>query len=426
MLSILQWLCPTAEAAQPANFWQVLLVAVVWLVLRQLIRTDEAKVSALLENKKRYSPRIWWSRNAILPVLSLVLILCVVGFEFFGIPVPALRVAAVLFILWTLIGLATAFIPDAFWAESTAVVLTVITLFPILTVDDTLIAFLDKLQLPIPAGDSNLSVWKLFTVAASVAVAIWIGLGISQFIERRVESIDRITPSTRALIEKIIRVIFIIFALVVGLTSVGVNLSALTVFGGAFALGLGFGLQKIVSNLISGFILLSDRSIKPGDVIEMQDSETYGWINSLRARYVSVITRDGTEHLIPNEDLITQKVINWSFSHDRVRIKAKVGVSYKEDPHQVIAICKEAALKQDRVLKDPSPVCLLTGFGDSSVDLELRFWIRDPNQGVANIRSIVLLEIWDRFKETGIEIPFPQRDLHLKSGWPPEPPPSQE
>lgn len=426
MTNALEWLCPTAQAAQPENFWQVLLVAAIWGVLRFVVKPDEAKIKSLLETSERYSPRLWFARNAILPALTLVLIVVVAGFEVMGIPVPAIRVATVLLFIWSLIGLATSFIPDAFWAESTALVLTVMTIFPVLTVDDTLIQFLDQMQLPIPAGENNLSVWKLFTVAASVAVAIWIGLGLSQFIERRVETIDRIDASTRALVEKIIRVIFIIFALIVGLTSVGVNLSALTVFGGAFALGLGFGLQKIVSNLISGFILLSDRSIKPGDVIEMQDSNTYGWINSLRARYVSVITRDGTEHLIPNEDLITQKVINWSFSHDRVRIKAQVGVSYKEDPHRVIEICQEAAKKHKRVLDDPAPVCLLTGFGDSSVDLELRFWIRDPNQGVANLRSAVLLEIWDRFKEEGIEIPFPQRDLHLKSGWPPEKEPEQE
>ncbi len=420
MTNVLQWLCPTVEASRPENFWQVLIVAALWGILRFIVKPDETKIKNLLETSQRYSPKIWFARNAILPVLAIALIVVTAGLELAGIPVPALRVAAFLMVLWSLIGVATSFIPDAFWAESTAVVLTVITAFPVLTVDDTLIQFLDQLQLPIPAGDTNLSVWKLFTVAASVAVAIWIGLGLSQFLERRVETIDRINPSTRALIEKIIRVIFIIFALVVGLTSVGVNLSALTVFGGAFALGLGFGLQKIVSNLISGFILLSDRSIKPGDVIEMVDTDTYGWINSLRARYVSVITRDGTEHLIPNEDLITQKVINWSFSHDRVRIKAQVGVSYKEDPHKVIEICQTAAAKQSRVLKDPAPVCLLKGFGDSSVDLELRFWIRDPNQGVANIRSAVLLEIWDRFKDEGIEIPFPQRNLHLKSGWPPE------
>lgn len=128
-----------------------------------------------------------------------------------------------------------------------------------------------------------------------------------------------------------------------------------------------------------------------------------------------MVTRDGTEHLLPNEDLITHRVVNWTYSNDHIRLKAKVGVAYHEDPHRVMKICEEAALSLPRVLKNPAPKCLLLGFGDSSVDLELRFWIGDPSEGVTNIRSAVLLKIWDRFKEEGIEIPFPQRDLHIRS-----------
>ncbi|WOO43540.1 mechanosensitive ion channel family protein [Rubellicoccus peritrichatus] len=416
MFSPFQYYCPAVEAARPENYWQVIIVAVLWLGVRQLMKAREAVARETDVEDKRYCPRIWLARNATLPVLAVVLVIIATAFELSGISVPVLRLGATLFSLWTLIGIATAFIPDRFWAESTAVVFFAITTFAMLTVDDELIDFLDSLQLPISAGGTSLSVWKLFTVATSLGIAIWIGLGLSKFLERRVQSLDRISGSTRALIEKVIRVIFIIFAMVVGLTSVGINLSALTVFGGAFALGLGFGLQKIVSNLISGFILLSDSSIKPGDVIELDD--TYGWINTLRARYVSVITRDGTEHLIPNEDLITQKVVNWSFTHDRVRLKAPIGIAYKEDPHRVIKICIEAASTHPRVLEDPAPACLLKGFGDSSVDLELRFWIRDPHKGVSNVRSAVLLEVWDRFQAEGIEIPYPQHDLHIKTATP--------
>ena len=183
--------------------------------------------------------------------------------------------------------------------------------------------------------------------------------------------------------------------------------------GGAIGLGLGFGLQKVVSNFISGILLLVDNSIKPGDVIEIDG--TYGWINNLRARYASVITRDGTEHLIPNEDLITQRVINWTFTNNLVRMKVPIGVSYDSDPHQCLELVIAAAQSVDRVLLEPTPVCHVLGFGDSSIDLELRFWISDPTNGVANVKSQVLLNIWDTFKENNIEIPYPQSDLHIRS-----------
>jgi small-conductance mechanosensitive channel len=156
---------------------------------------------------------------------------------------------------------------------------------------------------------------------------------------------------------------------------------------------------------------LLDRSIKPGEVIEI--AVTYGWITRLNARFVSVSTRDGIEHLIPNEDLITQRVTNWSYSDDQVRLHVGVGIGYRSDVHEAMRLCIEAAKDVKRVLEAPTPVCLLKGFGDSAINLELRFWIRDPRNGTANVRSEVMLGIWDRFREHDIELPFPQRDLHI-------------
>ena len=179
---------------------------------------------------------------------------------------------------------------------------------------------------------------------------------------------------------------------------------------------LNFGLQKIISNLISGILLLLDKSIKPGDVITIGD--TYGWINSLGARYVSLVTREGKEFLIPNEDLITHQVENWSFSDNAVRLKVPVGISYHADVRLAMNLCVEAAKENNRVIGVPEPVCLLGGFGDSSVDLELRFWIDDPINGLGNVKSQVLLAIWDKFHQHNIEIPFPQRDLHIRSPQP--------
>jgi small-conductance mechanosensitive channel len=200
----------------------------------------------------------------------------------------------------------------------------------------------------------------------------------------------------------------------IALSTIGLDLSSFAILGGAIGVGIGFGLQKVVSNLVSGLILLIDRSIKPGDVIEIEG--TYGWINSLRARYASVITRDGKEHLIPNEDLITNRVINWSFSDRNVRVRVPVGISYDANPRDAIKLCLDSANASARTLQNPEPKCLVTGFGENSIDLELRFWIDDPSNGVGNIRSEVLLGIWDRFKENGVNIPFPQRDVRIIKG----------
>jgi small-conductance mechanosensitive channel len=169
----------------------------------------------------------------------------------------------------------------------------------------------------------------------------------------------------------------------------------------------------MVSNFVSGITILLDRSIKPGDVIAV--GETYGRVQSLGARYISIVARDGREFLIPNEDLVTQQVENWTYSSDQIRLKIPIGISYDSDPRRAIGLCIEAAAAVERVLESPSPSCLLMGFGDSAINLELRFWIGDPKNGVTNVKSDVLLQIWDRFQEHGIEIPNPQRDMNITS-----------
>jgi len=234
---------------------------------------------------------------------------------------------------------------------------------------------------------------------------------VGQFADARIRAIDDLAPSMKVLVSKMARALLIVIALLWGLNIIGVELTAFAVFSGAIGLGIGFGLQKVVSNLISGFILLADKSIKPGDVISVED--TYGRISQLAARYVSVVARDGREFLIPNEDLITNKVVNWSFSSELVRLDVHFGVSYKADPHQVRPLACEAAGSQDRVVSQPAPVCHITGFGDSSVDYILRFWITDPTGGLTNIRGNVYLALWDAFQEAGISIPFPQREVRM-------------
>ncbi len=262
-------------------------------------------------------------------------------------------------------------------------------------------------------GKSNLSILDLVNGIFILLFLLWISSLLGSAGETRIRQLPNLPPSLQVLLAKVVRVFLIFISFLVAMSTIGLDLSSFALLGGAIGVGIGFGLQKVVSNLVSGLILLLDRSIKPGDVIEIDN--TYGWINSLRARYASIITRDGKEHLIPNEDLITNRVVNWSFSDKNIRVRVPVGISYDSDPRLAMELCVDAARSNGRVLHDPAPRCLLTGFGDNSVDLELRFWINDPSNGVGNARSDVLLAIWDRFKDAGISIPFPQRDLHLKS-----------
>ena len=244
-------------------------------------------------------------------------------------------------------------------------------------------------------------------------VALWLASGLSDLLDRRLGRSQSLSPSMRVLTTKLTRLLLISAAILITLSEVGIDLTAFAVFSGALGVGLGFGLQKIFSNLVSGIILLIDRSIKPGDVISL--GQTYGWINHLGARYASVITRDGKEHLIPNEELITQRVENWSFSDNLVRLRIPIGIAYHSDPRLAIKLCVDAAEMVPRVQLKPEPRCLLTSFGDNALTLELRFWINDPANGRGSVISDILLNIWDRFQEHGIDVPFPQRDLHLKS-----------
>ena len=187
---------------------------------------------------------------------------------------------------------------------------------------------------------------------------------------------------------------------------------------GAIGLGIGFGLQKVVSNLFSGFLLLMDQSIQPGDVIELESSGTFGWVNNMAARYTEIVTRDNKSYLIPNEELVTQRVVNWSHGNKLVRVEVLFGVHYDSDPHEVIRIAVEAATKPERVISNREAVCWLKEFGDSSINFALRFWIKDADQGITNIKGEVLLALWDAFKANNIAIPYPHREVFIHQAKP--------
>ena len=270
--------------------------------------------------------------------------------------------------------------------------------------------FLDDLA--IETGGFRISALGIISAIAVIGVFFALARITSKTTAARIRSNQDISPSMQVLAVKGVQVVLYGCAFFLGVKAVGIDLTGLAVLSGAIGVGLGFGLQKVVSNLVSGVIILLDKSIKPGDVISL--GETFGWINALGARYVSVVTRDGKEYLIPNEDLITGQVVNWSHSDEFVRLDIFFGTSYGCDPHQVRKLAIEAAAAVDRVLSHPKlPVCHIVGFGDSSVDYILRFWIRDPTGGLTNIRGNVYLALWDAFKAHDISIPFPQREVRM-------------
>lgn len=312
---------------------------------------------------------------------------------------------------WVVIRVVSQLIRDPVWAGLFACAAWVVAALSIVDLLEPSIDLLDTASITI--GGIRVSALIVMKGVATLILLLWVATITSRLLEQRVQNLPNLTPSVQVLIGKLIKIVFITVAILVAINSVGIDLTALAVFSGAVGVGLGFGLQKVVSNFVSGIILLLDRSVKPGDTIAV--AGYYGRIDSLGARYASVITRDGVEHLIPNEEFITTRVENWSFSNELVRLRKTVGVHYKSDIHKAIELCLDAAANTDRILKDPKPACLLSDFGDSSVDLEIRFWIRDPMNGRANVTSELLLGIWDRFAEHDIEIPYPQRDLHLRS-----------
>ncbi|MBW4709491.1 mechanosensitive ion channel [Roseobacter sp. YSTF-M11] len=318
--------------------------------------------------------------------------------------------AATLAVVWTCIAYAARFVRNRFLRRLVTWGLWIYATLYFVGVSDEVSEFLDDIALDV--GDFHLSLLTLISAAVVIGVFFTVARLISSTTASSIRKNEDISPSMQVLAVKAVQITLYGFAFFMGVKAVGIDLTGLAVLSGAIGVGLGFGLQKVVSNLVSGVIILLDKSIKPGDVISL--GETFGWINALGARYVSVVTRDGKEYLIPNEDLITGQVVNWSHSNEYVRLDIFFGTSYGCDPHLVRKLAIEAAADVDRVLSHPKlPVCHIVGFGDSSVDYILRFWIRDPTGGLTNIRGNVYLALWDVFKENDISIPFPQREVRM-------------
>jgi small-conductance mechanosensitive channel len=329
--------------------------------------------------------------------------------------------ALLLALAWLVISIVSHVLRSRLVGRLFAVVGWIYVAAAILGITDDLALVLDNIAFEF--GSNRWSLLWLLQLIAVFGILLWIAFSLGNVLDHQIQRSDELTPSLRILIGKVVRATLLGIAVLVGLSSLEIDLTVFAVFAGALGVGLGFGLQRIVSNFISGIVILLDRSIEPGDTISLghaagvtpMSADMFGWVKELRARFVSVVTRDGREYLIPNEEFITREVINWSYSDELVRLDVKFRVSYDSDPHEVQRLAIEAAAAVPRVVPDRSPACWLASFGEFSLEFLLRFWIRDPQNGLASVQGTVLLAIWDKLKEAGIEVPYPRREIRLAS-----------
>lgn len=322
-----------------------------------------------------------------------------------------------LLMAWIGIRFIVNFIANPFARKTAAIIIYGIAALSIFGILDETAGALDSLGVNI--GSFRLSALTVTKGVLALAALIYIANVLANLADRQINKVTSLSASSRVLITKIARVFLIITALLIGVTTAGIDLSLLAVFSGAVGLGIGFGLQKGISNLFSGMLLLMDESIKPGDIIELPVTEgagavtTFGWVNHMGARYTEIVTRDNKSFLVPNEDFITQKVVNWSHGDTLVRLEVKFGVHYNSNPHQVKELAEKAAVTVARVVETPTPLCWLTEFGDSGLNFVLRFWIKDAEKGVTNVRGQVLMALWEAFKQNGVQIPYPHREVYI-------------
>ncbi len=427
-----------AGLAEPALWWQagVVLgcVLVAWLTHRRygawLRRNDDAGARGAGELRASGQQRLrvaiaGASRHLAFPAMLCVALLLGWG-VFRGLRLPNAM-------LWLALSLAFAFLlvrlvvhlleramkPGPLLRASENTIVAIVWVGLALYLLDWLPLLIRALdQAAVTIGDTRISALAVVNAILVGLLVMLLALWLARLIERTVMTSENLSSSLRLGISKAAKLVLLVLAVVVALQIAGVNLSALAVVGGTLGLGIGLGLQRIVSNFLSGFILLAERSVKPGDVITVEDQSgsRYGWVHELRARYIVIRDRDGVDTLVPNENLIINPVINWSYGGDSIRLKLPVQISYDDDPEQAMALLIESAAGHQRVLDDPSPAARLMGFGADGIDLELRVWITHPEQGVNNVRSEINLAIWRAFKRHRVTMPFPQRDVRIIRG----------
>src|SRR3979411_2793755 len=322
-----------------------------------------------------------------------------------------LAVAANLAFAWLIIRLVTSVIRNAFIVRLVSLSAWLVAALSILGQLQPALEALDSVSIVL--GGLRLTPLLLIKLTVLLAVALWLTSIASNFVESRITRSGDLTPSIQVLLVKMIRLGLMIFAVAVAMSAVGIDLSALAIFSGAAGVGIGFGLQKIVANFISGIILLADKSVKPGDLVTIGDSS--GRISAMKTRYISVAAGDGREILIPNEDLVTQKVVNWTYTDKNTLVKVNFGTGYDADPRLVCRLAIEVAEAAPRAIKGKPPDCIPTAFAEVGMKFSLTFWIADPD-GMDNVKSDVMLSLWEAFKREGIRVPYPVREIRIRGG----------
>jgi small-conductance mechanosensitive channel len=321
-----------------------------------------------------------------------------------------LSVAANLAFAWLIIRLVTSVIRNTFVVRLVSLSAWLVAALSILGQLEPTIEALDSVSIVL--GGLRLTPLLLIKLGVLLVVALWLSNIASNFVESRITRSGDLTPSIQVLLVKMVRLALMIFAVAVVMSAVGVNLSALAIFSGAAGVGIGFGLQKIVANFISGIILLADKSVKPGDLVTIGDSS--GRISAMKTRYISVAAGDGREFLIPNEDLVTQKVTNWTYTDKNTLVKVNFGTNYDADPRLVCKLAIDIAAAAKRAIRLKPPNCLLTEFAEAGIKFSLTFWIADPD-GMDIVKSEVMLALWEAFKREGIRVPY-VREIRVRGG----------
>jgi small-conductance mechanosensitive channel len=322
-----------------------------------------------------------------------------------------LEISAKLALAWLIIRLVTSLIRNEFVVRVVSLAAWLVAALSILGELEPAVDALDSVAIVL--GGLRLTPLLLLKLGVLLAFALWLTNIASNFLETRITQSRDLTPSIQVLLVKMMRLALIILAITIVMSAVGINLSALAIFSGAVGVGIGFGLQKIVANFISGVILLADKSVKPGDLVTIGDSS--GRISAMNTRYISVAAGDGREFLIPNEDLITQKVVNWTYTDKNTLVKVNFSTNYDADPRLVCKLAVEAAAASPRATEGKTPNCILTDFAEAGMKFTLTFWISDPD-GMDRVKSDVMLTLWDAFKHDDIRVPYPVREIRIRGG----------
>ena len=411
------------DLSHPIGFIQIGAIGVTYLIawlfavkIHQYLEKNTEKVKAHM--RLVLSPLHF---AIVLKYLFWLLFLwfCQVLFKKFAMPVGVLHMTLTFVMALLVVRFASFYIKSTFWSRFIYVVILIVLSLRIFKLWEPTVHLLDSMTIGL--GEVSISIGGLIE-AIIVFILLWAAASTAnRFLANWLTTASKLTYSDRTLIQRVIKAAMAVMVILISLKAAGIHLAAVVVTGGAIGFAIGLGLQKIGSNMVSGIMLLISKPIQQGDVIALEKGfagTSYGWVTQIGLNYVQVATRNGSLELIPNEVFVTQKIQNLSYSDNLIRLAIPLGISYGSDLKKAISLAISAAMGINRILKVPEPKCFLIEFGDSTVNLKLRVWINDPQNGIANVKNAVLLMVWDSFHENGIEIAFPQRDLHVKGAVP--------